>query len=43
MKVCHLITSLGSGGAERNLTELVKNSNGFENIIICLKKQNFYS
>ena len=26
MKVCHLITSLGSGGAERNLVELVNNS-----------------
>lgn len=43
MKVCHLITSLGSGGAERNLKELVNNSTGYKNIIISLKKNNFYS
>lgn len=43
MKVCHLITSLGSGGAERNLTKLVNNSGGYENTIISLKKNNFYS
>lgn len=43
MRICHLINSLGSGGAERNLTELVNNIKGYENIIISLKKDNFYS
>lgn len=43
MKVCHLITSLGSGGAERNLVELVNNSKDYKNIIISLKRNNFYS
>ena len=43
MKVCHLITSLGSGGAERNLAQLVNNSKDYINIIISLKRDNFYS
>ncbi len=43
MKICHLITSLGSGGAERNLAELVNSQTGFDNIVVCLKKDSFYS
>ena len=42
IKICHLITTLGSGGAEKNLKELVNNIKNYDNVIITLKKNNFF-
>ena len=43
MKICHIINSLGNGGAEKNLVRLslnqIKNN---KVIIITLKKKNFF-
>ena len=42
-KICHIITSLGSGGAEKNLIEFINyKPSKYKNIIICLKKNNFF-
>ena len=41
-KIIHLITSLGNGGAEKNLVRLCLLDKKNENIIVTLKKNNFY-
>ena len=43
MKICHIINSLGNGGAEKNLVRLCLNQSKKNNIvIITLKKKNFF-
>lgn len=42
MKILHLITSLGNGGAEKNLTRLCVSDKKNQNIIITLIKNNFH-
>ena len=42
MKIIHLITSLGNGGAEKNLTRLCVSDKKNQNIIITLIKNNFH-
>lgn len=42
IRVVHVITSLGSGGAERMLVNVVRSSPDFEHSIIVLSPQSFY-
>ena len=42
MRVIHLISGLGLGGAEKNLSEIVLSDNKHENIIISLTKQKYF-
>ena len=41
-KIIHIITGLKSGGAEKNLFNLVTKDNSFEHIVISLTKYGFY-
>ena len=41
-KICHIITSLGAGGAEGTLVKLVMNENYHEHIIITLTGKGKY-
>jgi glycosyltransferase involved in cell wall biosynthesis len=42
-KILHIITSLGNGGAEKNLLRLCLGDKINQNIIVTLKENNFYS
>ena len=43
MKICHIINSLGNGGAEKNLIRISLNQIKKNKVtIITLKKKNFY-
>ena len=42
MRVIHLISGLGLGGAEKNLSEIVFSDNDNENIIISLTSQKYF-
>ena len=42
MKIVHLISGLGLGGAEKNLTEIVLSDTKNENIIISLTEANYF-
>ena len=42
LKIVHIISSLGVGGAENILDLVVTNTNEFEHIIISLKELDYY-
>ena len=43
MKICHIITSLGNGGAEKNLSNIcLEQSKKHRVLIILLNNHNFY-
>ena len=41
-KILHIISSLGSGGAEKILADIVCNESKFDHIVISLKNKGFY-